>query len=55
MASTAFTDIMSPFNKPWDLSLKADQEPWLVVLNASSDHVRFDVSVASAMAVLELL
>jgi len=54
MAST-FIVIMSPFDKPWDLSLKADQERWLVVSTASSDHVRFDVSVATATTFLELL
>ena len=50
-----FNDIMSPFNKPWYLSLKADQERWLVASTASSDHVRFDVSVATATAFLKLL
>ena len=54
MAPT-FNDITSPFNKPWDLSLKADQERWLVASTASSDHVRFDVSVATATTFLELL
>ena len=56
MASTsAFNNITSPINKLWDLSLKADQEHWLVALTASSNHVCFDVSVAMAMAFLELL
>ena len=54
MAST-FIVIMSPFDKPWDLSLKADQERWLVVSTASSDLVRFEVSVATATTFLELL
>jgi hypothetical protein len=55
MASTAFNDITSPFDKPWDLSLKADQERWLVPSTASSNHVRFDVLVATATAFLGLL
>jgi hypothetical protein len=56
MAPTAvFNDITSPFDKPWDLSLKADQERWLIASTASSDHVRFDDSVATATAFLELL
>ncbi len=54
MAPT-FNDFTSPFNKPWDLSLKADQERWLITLTASSDDVRFNVSVAAAMTFLELL
>jgi len=54
MAPT-FNDITSPFDKPWDLSLKADQERWLVASTASSDHIRFDVSVATATTFLELL
>ena len=55
MASTAFNDITSPIDKPWDLSLKADQERWLVPSTASSNHVRFDVLVATATAFLGLL
>ena len=55
MASTAFNDIMSPFNKPWDMSLKANQERWLVASTASSDHVCFNISEATATAFLELL
>jgi len=54
MAST-LNDITSPFDKHWDLSLKADQEHWLVALTASSNHVSFDVSVATAATFLELL
>ena len=50
-----FNDIRSPFDKPWDLSLKADQEHWLVASTASSAHVCFNVSVAMAMVFLELL
>ena len=51
----SFSDITSPFNKPWDLSLKADQERWLFASTASSDHVRFNVSVATVTVFLELL
>jgi hypothetical protein len=50
-----FNDITIPFDKPWDLSLKADQERWLVASTASSDHVCFGISVAMATAFLELL
>jgi len=39
----------------WDLSQKADQEHWLVASKAASDHVRFDVSVATADQFLKLL
>jgi hypothetical protein len=52
---STFNDITSPFNKPWDLSLKVNQERWLIASTASSDHVCFDVSVATATAFLELL
>ena len=56
MTSTVtFSNITSPFDKPWDLFLKADQERWLITLTASSDHVRFDVLVATTTAFLELL
>ncbi len=57
MAPTApsFNCIISPFNKHWDLSLKADQECWLVASKAASDHVRFDIFVATAEQFLELL
>jgi hypothetical protein len=47
MISPAFNNITSPFKKHWDLSLKANQELWLVALTVSSDHVRFGISVAS--------
>ena len=56
MASTAFfNDITGPFDKPWDLSLKADQECWRVASTVSSNHVCFDVSVTTATEFLELL
>ena len=56
MAPTqSFNCIISPFDKFWDLSQKADQERWLVASKAASVHVRFDVSVATAEQFLELL
>ena len=55
VSAPAYNDITSPFDKPWDLSLKADQERWLIASTASCDHIRFDVSVATATAFLELL
>jgi hypothetical protein len=56
MAPTqSFNCIIGPFDKFWDLSQKADQEHWLVASKAASDHVRFDVSVATAEQFLELL
>jgi hypothetical protein len=57
MALTApsFTCIISPFDKHWDLSLKADQKRWLVTSKAASDHVCFNISVATAEQFLELL
>ena len=53
--TTTYNCIISPFDKYWDLSQKADQERWLVASKAASDHVRFDVSVATADQFLELL
>ena len=52
---SVFNDITSPFKKPWDLSLKADQECWLVGSTASSNHVRFNVLVATPTTFLELV
>ncbi len=45
VSTALYNNITSPFNKPWDLSQKADQERWLVASCATTDHVRFDVSV----------
>jgi hypothetical protein len=53
--TNTYNSIISPFDKFWDLSQKADQERWLVASKAASDHVRFDVSVATADQFLELL
>ena len=44
--TNSYNCIISPFDKYWDLSQKADQERWLVASKAASDHV-FDVSVAT--------
>ncbi len=52
---TLYNNITSPFNKPWDLSQKADQERWLVASCAATDHVCFDVSVVTAKTFMELL
>jgi hypothetical protein len=54
-STVVYNDITSPFDKPWDLSQKADQECWLVASKAASDHVRFDVSVATAKTFLKFL
>ncbi len=51
----SFSCIIHPFDKFWDHFQKADQERWLVALKAASNHVRFDVSVATADQFLELL
>jgi hypothetical protein len=51
----SYNDTTSPFDKPWDLSQKADQERWLVAFQAASEHVRFDVSVAMAETFMKLL
>jgi hypothetical protein len=45
----SYNDVISPFDKPWDLSQKADQD------KAASDHICFDVSVATATTFMELL
>ncbi len=50
-----YNDITSPFNKPWDLSLKSDQARWIAATEADKDHKRFDVSVATAHAFIELV
>jgi hypothetical protein len=50
-----YNDTTSPFNKPWDLSQKADQECWLVASRAATDHVCFDVPIATAETFMELL
>ena len=55
LVSPAFKDIVSPFKKLWDLSLKADQECWLVVLTASFEYVHFDILVATTTTFLELV
>jgi hypothetical protein len=55
VSTALYNDITSPFDKPWDLSQKADQERWLVASRAVTDHVRFDVSVATADTFMELL
>ena len=53
--STTYNCIISPFDKGYDLSVKADQERWLLATKAPNDHVRFDVSVATADQFMELL
>ena len=53
--TTSFNCIISPFDKFWDLSQKSDQERWLVASKATSNHVRFDMSVATAKKFLKLL
>ena len=53
--TTSFNCIISPFDKFWDLSQKSNQECWLIASKAASDHVCFDVSVATAKQFLELL
>jgi hypothetical protein len=56
MAPTqSFNYIISPFDKIWDLSQKANQEHRLVASKAASDHVCFDISVATAEQFLKLL
>ncbi len=42
--SIVYNDITSPFDKPWDLSLKSDQARWIAATKADKDHKRFDVS-----------
>ncbi len=54
-AKPVYNNITSPFDKPWDLSQKADQECWLVASKAASNHVCFDISVVTAETFLELL
>jgi hypothetical protein len=46
-AKSIYNDITKPFDKPWDLSQKADQERLLVASRAASDHICFDISVTT--------
>jgi hypothetical protein len=55
MTTPIYSNITSPFDKPWDLSQKADQERWLVASQSASDHIRFNICVTTAKAFLELL
>jgi hypothetical protein len=50
-----YNDITSPFDKPCDLSQKADQECWIITSKAASNQVCFNVSVATAKTFMELL
>jgi hypothetical protein len=54
-STIVYNNITSPFDKPWGLSQKADQERWLVISKGASDHVCFDISVTTAKTFLELL
>jgi hypothetical protein len=54
-STVIYNDITSSFNKPWDLSQKANQECWLVASKVASNHVCFEVSVATAEIFLKLL
>jgi hypothetical protein len=54
-AEPTYNNITSSFDKPWDLSQKADQERWLVASKAACDHICFDISVTTAETFLELL
>jgi len=53
--SQLFNCIISPFEKFWDLSQKANQERWLDASKVTSDHVCFDLSVTTADQFLKLL
>ena len=53
--TTSFKCIISPFDKFWDLSQKTNQERWLVASKAASNHIRSNVSVATAEQFLKLL
>jgi hypothetical protein len=49
-----YNDITDLNNKPWDLSTCADQARWVVALSANSDHKRIDVSVNTALLLMDL-
>ena len=53
--SIVYNNISSPFDKPWDLSLKADQACWIAATKANKDHKRFDISVATAHDFIKLV
>jgi hypothetical protein len=49
-----YNDIMDLNNKPWDLSTRADQARWIVALLADSNHKRINVSVNTALLLMDL-
>ena len=53
--SIVYNDISSPFDKPWDLSLTADQARWIADTKANKDHKRFNISVATAHDFIKLV
>ena len=55
LAPIVYNNITSPFDKPWDLSLKANQVRWIAATEVYKDHKRFDVSAATAHAFIELV
>jgi hypothetical protein len=49
-----YNDITDLNDKPWDLSTRADQPCWLVALSADSDHKCINVSVNTALLLMDL-
>jgi hypothetical protein len=49
-----YNDITDLNDKPWDLSTRADQVCWVVALSANSNHKRIDVSVNTALLLIDL-
>jgi hypothetical protein len=49
-----YNDITDLNDKPWDLSTHADQARWVVASLADSDHKRIDVSVNTALLLMDL-
>jgi hypothetical protein len=49
-----YNDITDLNDKPWDLSTRADQARWAVALSADSNHKRINVSVNTALLLMDL-
>jgi hypothetical protein len=49
-----YNNIMDRNNKPWDLLTCADQARWMVTSSADSDHKRINISVNTALLLMDL-
>jgi hypothetical protein len=49
-----YNDITDLNDKPWDLLTRADQACWLVASSADSNHKRINISVNTALLLIDL-